>query len=111
MIDSVTLLKENRSFLAFNRFLMRFKMSDIEVQNKLESVKEGANTKFLIYILPDEWYFSDIPMNMPEGDIERHRIQRNGNKNYYKVLINKADLKPSKDAEGREIEDCEWTLL
>lgn len=83
--------------------IVEIALSDIEVQNKLESVKEGSNTIFLIYVLPDEWYFSDIPMNMPEGDVVGHHIQLAGNENCYKVLINKADLKPGKDAEGKEI--------
>ena len=77
-------------------------LSDKEVQERLEYANEGANTKFLNYVLPAEWYFSDIPMNMAEG-ITGHHHPKDYDKNSYKILFAKADIKNDEDAEGKEL--------
>jgi len=77
-------------------------LSDKEVQDRLENANGGSNTKFLNYVLPAEWYFSDIPMNMAKG-IEGHYNPEDYDKNSYKILINKADIKNDEDVEGKEL--------
>lgn len=77
-------------------------LSDKEVQNRLENANGGSNTKFLNYVLPAEWYFSDIPMNMAEG-ITGHHNPKDYDKNSYKILFAIADIKNDVDVEGKEL--------
>ena len=77
-------------------------LSEKEVQNRLENANEGSNTKFLNYVLPAEWYFSDIPMNMAEG-IKGHNNPENYDKNSYKIIFTKADIENDEEVEGKEL--------
>jgi len=48
--------------------------------------------------LPSEWYFSDIPMNIPEG-IHGHHHPDHYNTNLYKIIFTQAELKTHKEVE------------
>ena len=83
--------------------IIEIALSDKDVQNRLDNAKDGSKTKFLNYVLPDKWYFSDIPMNMAEGIKEGHYHPKDYNKNLYKMIFTKANIKTDKDMEGKEL--------
>ena len=77
-------------------------LSEKEVQKRLMAVKGGSEPKFLNYVMPSEWYFSDIPMNMPEG-IHGHHHPDHYNTNLYKIIFNQAELKTHIEVEGKAL--------
>lgn len=77
-------------------------MSDAEVKNRIEEVKDGGNVKLLNYVLPSQWFAAEIPMN----GISRasgHRMPSNYDRNSYKVIFNKATVRPGESASGKDI--------
>ena len=47
--------------------LVAIALANEDVQTKLNDAKDSTNTKFLNYVLPAEWYVSEIPTNVVEG--------------------------------------------
>lgn len=73
-----------------------------EVKIRLEKAGGNQNTKFLNYVLPGEWYVPEIPMNGING-VVRHNNPQNYDKNMYKVIFNKADMRANQEASGKDI--------
>jgi hypothetical protein len=66
-------------------------MSDKEVQKLIDSKDKDA--KFLNYVLPGEWYIPELPMQKRgNGD---HFQPADYNRNLYKIIFNKAELRPN----------------
>jgi protein-S-isoprenylcysteine O-methyltransferase Ste14 len=82
--------------------VMEIALSEREVQKRLEAVKGGSEAKFLNYVLPFEWYFSDIPMNIPEG-MHGHHHPDHYNTNLYKIIFTQAELKTHRRVEGKAL--------
>jgi len=73
------------------------------VQARLKSDQGGADTKFINYVLPSEWYFSEIPMNPVKGATRGHYSPTEYNKNLYKIIFTRAELRTDQEPERREI--------
>lgn len=82
--------------------VLEIALSDKKIKQSLENEKDGLNAKFLNYLLPSEWYFSDIPMNIPEG-IHGHHSPENYDRNLYKIIFTQAVLKTDKEVKGKEL--------
>lgn len=74
-------------------------LSNQEVQTRLN--KRG-NEKFINYVLPTEWYVSEIRMNPVKGG-RGHHYPGNYDRNLYKIVFTKADLGKDITAEGKDI--------
>lgn len=67
-------------------------LANDELRFRLDSVKENSNTKYINYIVPAEWYISEIPMNITSGNPEHYFQSSISNKNLYKIIFTKAVL-------------------
>ncbi|MFZ5642879.1 MAG: methyltransferase family protein [Bacillota bacterium] len=76
-------------------------LSSGEVQNKIKN-KPGADSKLLNYVLPADWYVPEIPMN-EIGPGLGHHFPENYNKSLYKIIITRANLINSENAQGKDI--------
>lgn len=72
-----------------------------EIKDRMKRVNLDKNQKFLNYILPTQWYAAEIPMNGYQYR-KGHKSPSNYNKDLYKVIFTKADLR-SKDVTGKDI--------
>ena len=77
-------------------------LASSEVKVKLENIQEGAGTKFINYILPSEWHVSEIPMNPVEGN-DGHHFPADYDKNLYRIVFTRAELRTDQEVEGKEI--------
>ena len=76
-------------------------LADAEVRSRLDA--GGAGAKFINYVLPAEWYISEIPLHRREG-AGGHYTPGDYNRSLYKVAFTRAELADAdKNAEGREI--------
>ncbi len=84
--------------------LIEIALANEDIQACIDNVKGNANTKFLNYLLPAEWYISEIPMNIVECNSE-HFLQSSNdyNKNFYKIIFTKANLRTDQNFEGKEL--------
>ncbi len=73
---------------------------DETVSRRLEDFDNG--TIFINYVLPTEWFAAEIPMNGVQIT-KGHKSPADYNRNLYKVIITKADMRESMDASGKEI--------
>jgi hypothetical protein len=76
--------------------------SSLEVQTRIEDNKRNENTKFINYVLPVEWYVSEIGMNRVEGG-GGHHFPGDYDKSRYKVVLTRADLRPGQNSTARAI--------
>ncbi len=60
-----------------------------------------GKVKYINYIMPSEWYFADLPMNIPSQANDGHYTPVNYNKTTYKILFTKVTL--SENADGKDI--------
>ena len=71
-----------------------------DVANRFKSFDDNA--KFINYILPTEWFAAEVPMNgLQRG--QGHKSPRNYDRNLYKVILTKADIRDGKAATGKDI--------
>ncbi|MCX7711948.1 MAG: hypothetical protein N2484_19055, partial [Clostridia bacterium] len=77
-------------------------LSDKEVNARIEKTGVNPQTKFLNYVLPSDWYAAEIPMN---GVLYRagHRMPADYDRNSYKIIFTKADIRGNKEISSREI--------
>jgi len=75
-------------------------LSNEEVQDRIENVPDRTNAKFINYVLPGEWHVSEIPMNDVQGG-RGHHFPSDYNKNLYKIVFTKADLRTNQDVNGK----------
>lgn len=60
------------------------------------------NARFINYILPTQWFAAEIPMNGIQRG-QGHKSPGNYDRNLYKVIFTKADMRNGKEANGKEI--------
>lgn len=76
---------------------------DPKVQQRLKQAATEANKTYLNYVVPQEWYLPDVPIEkIPEG-FHGHHQPDDYNRNHYKVLITKAKLRTTKPVKGPDI--------
>jgi len=75
-----------------------------EVKNILKEAGYDNGEKFLNYIVPQEWYLSDLPLETrPEWANEGHFQPKDYNRDTYKVLFTKAVLSGDGNENGSDI--------
>ncbi len=78
-------------------------LADKEVQNKLGNSNEDKSRKYLNYVIPTEWYVSEIPMKRASAVKGGHYHPAGYDKNLVKIVFTKVDLRTEKEVEGKEI--------
>ncbi len=109
-LDSLyALYSKDAAYLSSNKLdedtlakIVEIALADEEIQIMLENAKRGTNTRFINYVLPAEWYVSEIPMNVVEG-ATGHYSPADYERNLYKVIFTRAHLRTDQQVEGKEI--------
>lgn len=78
-------------------------LSNPDVSGHLKSEKECNDLKFINYIMPAEWYVSEIPMNPVEGTHGGHFHPARYDRTLYKIIFTRAELRAGQAAEGKDI--------
>ena len=78
-------------------------LADQKVMTKLDGVKGKQTNKFLNYVIPTEWYVSEIPMKIVPDAKGGHYHPANYDKNSFKIVFTRVDLRTDKEVEGREL--------
>jgi protein-S-isoprenylcysteine O-methyltransferase Ste14 len=78
-------------------------LSNPDVSGRLKSEKESNDWKFINYIMPAEWYVSEIPMNPIEGSRGGHFHPAGYNRALYRIIFTRAELRAGQVAEGKDI--------
>ena len=81
---------------------LRIALEDAQVQSRLKETTQGHVERFLNYVSPSEWYFSDIPFTIPEG-MHGHYQPEDYDRDLYKILFTQAKLKSEFPVSGRGI--------
>ena len=74
-------------------------LADQEVIIMLENDAQNQKIKYLNYVLPSQWYVPEIPMNGYNGFVP-HSSPQNYDRNMYKVIFNKAEIRGNKEVNG-----------
>ena len=82
--------------------IVKIAISNHEVQSRLKNGAQGASTKFINYVLPNTWYVSEIRMNPVEGG-RGHHFPGDYDKNQYKIVFTRAEVRTSQEVEGKDI--------
>ncbi len=82
--------------------IVEIALTDEEVQAMLKKARVGEGTRFINYVLPTEWYVSEIPMNVVEGATGHYSPADYDNK-LYKIIFTRAHLITGQQVEGKEI--------
>ena len=78
--------------------------SDVRVRTKVDDTGSGLKAKYLNYLLPADWYISEIPMNMKgEGSGNHFLGLPDSQKDLYKIIYTRAVLKQGMEAEGKDL--------
>ena len=78
-------------------------LANEDVQNELGRAKDSAHSKFLNYVVPAEWYISEIPMNVVSGNPDHFLRSDDYDKPFYKVIFTKAGLRTDRDVQGKAL--------
>jgi protein-S-isoprenylcysteine O-methyltransferase Ste14 len=78
-------------------------LNDDRVRTKLEPVKGKESTRFLNYVIPTEWYVSEIPMRRISVAKGGHFHPGNYDKSSFKIVFTKVDLRTDKEVRGKEL--------
>lgn len=65
-------------------------LADIDVQGRISAA--GAQGQVLAYVLPTEMYVSEIPMQLPSGEVFGHSVPRNADPTRWKVILTQAEF-------------------
>jgi hypothetical protein len=83
--------------------ILQIAENDERVRQRRAGLAGSTGVKLVNYVLPDEWYLGDIPMNMGGHD-EGHIEPENYNPNLYKVIFMQATVSPTAgDVQGKEL--------
>lgn len=85
------------------RQVVRVAFDNPDVRKRVEVGQRKTNDKFIHYILPAQWYVSEIPMNPVEGAVGGHYHPKKYEKNLQRVVFTRAELKAGREAGGRDI--------
>jgi len=72
-------------------------------ENVTSKIDRKQNSHYLNYVLPEEWYLPDVPIEEIPAQFHGHHQPKNYNRNKYKVLITKAKLRTGKKVTGDEL--------
>ncbi|MBF0224415.1 MAG: isoprenylcysteine carboxylmethyltransferase family protein [Desulfobacterales bacterium] len=77
--------------------ILQIALNNLTVQGSLKN-----DARYLNYVIPQEWYLSDLPMNIP-SEIHGHYQPENYNKNQYKIIFTQAKTLSKSPAENEGI--------
>ncbi len=78
-------------------------LADEKVMTKLDGAKGKQTVKFLNYVMPTEWYVSEIPMKRVSDAKGGHYHPANYDKNLYKIIFTTVVLRTDKEVEEKEL--------
>lgn len=82
--------------------LLSIALENEEVKERFEKAGINQNTRLLNYLLPTEWYAAEIPMNNLKYRAG-HLSPSNYDKNLYKIIFTKAEIRANKAVDGKSI--------
>jgi len=83
---------------------LQFALKNQEVKEKLKQNGYNPGEKFLYYIVPADWYLSDLPIeSMPEWANDGHYKPVKQYRTNYKILFAKAVLPGNSNIKGLDI--------
>ena len=82
---------------------MNIALRSPEVENILSRAGYRSGNKFLNYLLPEEWYLADLPLEERPPAAEGHFQPPDFNRANYKILFTRAKLHSETSVEGSEI--------
>lgn len=71
-------------------------LTDASVQVQLDAA--GPDARFINYVVPTEWFISEVPMANGSG----HILPQNYDRNLYKIIFARAELSPGKETSAGE---------
>jgi protein-S-isoprenylcysteine O-methyltransferase Ste14 len=83
--------------------LVRIALDHSEVKKRIEGQGRSQNKKFINYIIPAQWYVSEIPMNRVESAVGGHYHPKRYNHDLQRIVFTRAELMPEIEATGRDI--------
>ena len=81
--------------------LVNIARANADVQDRLAN-GQVAGSKFINYVMPTEWYVSEIPMN-PVDSGRGHYNPKPYDGSQYKIIFTYAELRAGQDTQGKEI--------
>ncbi|MEW6186436.1 MAG: isoprenylcysteine carboxylmethyltransferase family protein [Thermodesulfobacteriota bacterium] len=104
------LFYDNQAFISVAKIetatteeLVRIVFNNPDVKKRIEIETQSRQQKFINYILPAQWYVSEIPMNRVEGAVGGHYHPKGYNQNLQRIVFTRAELRPGTVAKGRDI--------
>jgi hypothetical protein len=73
--------------------IVEIALKDSQVKKKMNSAPEGSY--FLNYVLPVEWYFSDLPIEVVSAEREGHHQPKEYDRTRVKILFTQSKLADS----------------
>ncbi len=83
--------------------LVRIVCNHPDLKKRIEIGTDSRQQKFINYLLPAEWYVSEIPMNRVEGARGGHFHPKKYDRNLQRVVFTLAEIRPGREAKGRDI--------
>jgi len=74
-----------------------------DVRKRIEAGRQKVNDKFIHYILPAQWYVSELPMNQIEGAVGGHHHPKGYDRTLQRIVFTRAELGTDREAVGRDI--------
>lgn len=96
--DNATYISVNQITKTDFQKLIEIALANDEVKDRINPNNNNSQSKYLNYVLPQEWYVAEIPMNGSGG----HNYPKNYNPNNYKIVFTRAILR-DKNATGQAI--------
>ncbi len=78
-------------------------LTEDRVQQKLNEWKNVAAVRFLNYVVPEEWYLPDLPLDEASQKVGGHHQPKNYDRNLYKVLFTRTRLRSDDIKTGADI--------
>jgi protein-S-isoprenylcysteine O-methyltransferase Ste14 len=70
---------------------------------RLADAHKDDDARFIHYVLPVEFYVSEIPMFIPEGEVTGHGWPDVTRPDHFKIVFTRAEVRPGTRAIGRDI--------
>ncbi|HEX9652215.1 MAG TPA: isoprenylcysteine carboxylmethyltransferase family protein [bacterium] len=83
--------------------ILQIALADARVQQRLNASNNGTPGPFLNYVVPNEWYLPDLPLDEGSQKVGGHHQPKEYDRNLYKVLFTRARLKTDEVVTGPDI--------
>ncbi|RPI75585.1 MAG: isoprenylcysteine carboxylmethyltransferase family protein [Desulfobacteraceae bacterium] len=83
--------------------IARIALENPDVRKRMEQARPAAGGKFINYILPAQWYVSEIPMKPTAGAVGGHHHPKDYDRNLIRIVFTKAKLRSDEETSGKDI--------